>query len=73
MWPLQQQQQKKKKKKRKKERKKERKKHGPVQTNLTRNHEAVGAITSLAQWVKDLALLWLQRRPAAVALIRPLA
>ena len=27
----------------------------------------------LAQWVKDLALLWLWHRPAAVSLIGPLA
>ena len=26
-------------------------------TNLTRNHEVSGLIPSLAQWVKDLALL----------------
>ena len=25
-------------------------------TNLTRDHEVVGAIPGLAQWVKDLAL-----------------
>ena len=26
-------------------------------TNLTRNHEVLGLIPDLAQWVKDLALL----------------
>ena len=30
---------------------------GKAETNLTRNHEAVGLIHGLAQWVKDLALL----------------
>ena len=30
---------------------------GTVETNLTRNYEVVGSIPSLAQWVKDLALL----------------
>ena len=32
-----------------------------------------GLIPGLHQWVKDLALLWLGSRPAAVAPIRPLA
>ena len=58
-------------------------------TNPTRNHEVSRPIPALAQWVKDLALLcelwcgsqtrlgsqllWLWGRPAAIALIRPLA
>ena len=29
---------------------------GTAKTNLTRNHEVVGLIPGLAQWVKDLAL-----------------
>ena len=36
-------------------------------------HEDVDWIPSLARWVKDLALLWLWCRPAALALIKPLA
>ena len=58
-------------------------------TNPTRNHEVAGSIPGLAHRVKgsgiamscgvggrhslDLGLLWLWHRPAATALIRPLA
>ena len=35
--------------------------------------EDAGLIPDLTQWVKELGLLWLWRRPAATASLRPLA
>ena len=32
--------------------------HSSAEMNLTRNHEVVGLIPALTQWVKDPALLW---------------
>ena len=40
-------------------------------TNLTRIHEDAGLIPDLTRGLKDLALLWLWHRLAAVALIGP--
>ena len=33
--------------------------HGTVEMNLTRNHEVVGSILGLTQWIKVPLLLWL--------------
>ena len=41
--------------------------------NLTSIHEEAGLIPGLTRGVKGLVLLWLWSRPAATALIRPLA
>ena len=41
--------------------------------NPTSIPEDLGSILGLTHWVKDLVLLWLWVRPAAAALIQPLA
>ena len=42
---------------------------GAVEMNLTKNDEVLGSIPGLNPGAKDLALLWLQCRPATADLI----
>ena len=44
-----------------------------METNLTRNHEVESLIPGLAQWVKDLAWLWLWWWLVVTAPVGPLA
>ena len=41
--------------------------------NLTSNHEVVGSVPGLTEWVKNPAMLWLWYRPTATAPICSLA
>ena len=47
--------------------------HGPVETNLTRNLEVWGLIPGLTQWVKDLAFPRAVVPVTAIVLTGPLA
>ena len=47
--------------------------HGSAVTNPTGSQEDKGLIPALAQWVQDLAVLWLWCGLVAIAQIRPLA
>ena len=46
---------------------------GTAEMDPTSVHEDAGSFPGLAQWIRDLVLLWLWCRQAAVALIHPLA